>query len=98
MKRTSGDSSAKGLLLQICQSALSNAVYKSGESRDFYMGPVAVTAVFMRNSSLFAKAVQRTAKRFDKDSYSTLGELICLQDSVISEDELVSAALSPNHY
>ena len=58
------------------------------------MGPVAVAAVFMRDASLFSKAVGLTARGFDKDSYSALGESICLQDHVVPENELIFTTLS----
>lgn len=85
------------LLLQICHSSLSKK-YESEEPKDHCLGPVAVAAVFMRDASIFAKVVEQTALGFHKNSYSKLGELICLQDLFVSEDELVCTALFPSFY
>lgn len=46
-----------------------------------------MAAAFLRNARLFAKAVEKTTQGFGNESYSALGELICLQDPVVSEDE-----------
>ena len=51
----------------------------------------------MRNASLFAKTVEKTTTGFGKDSYSDLGQLIHLQEPVVSEDELVFIALFPGY-
>ncbi len=86
MEMQNDDPTSQELLVQICQSALS-AKYKGDEHKDLHLGPVAVTAVFMQDASLFTKTIEQTARGFDEDSYSALGELICLQDLVVSEDE-----------
>ena len=86
MEMQNDDPTSQELLLQVCQSALS-AKYKSDEHKDLHLGPVAVTAVFLQNASLFSKIIEQTTRGFDEDSYSALGELICLQDLVVSEDE-----------
>lgn len=74
------------LLLQVCQSTLS-ARYESDEHKDHHLGSVAVAALILQDASLFTKAIEQSARGFDKDSYSTLGEIICLQDLVVSEDK-----------
>ena len=86
MEMQNDDFTSQKLLLQICESALS-AKYKGDEHKDLHLGPVAETAVFMQNASLFTKAVEQTTSGFERDSYSALGELICLQDLVVSEEE-----------
>ena len=91
----SDEATSQELLLQICQSSLS-ARYKSDKRRDLYLGAIAVVAVRTCNAPLFTKIVQQTASGFDRDTYSTLGELICLENSVVSEDELVFTAVSPD--
>lgn len=86
MEKKGDDPTAQELLVQICQSCLSEN-YTSDEQKDLYIGPVAAAAVFMGDAPLFAKTLDQTAEGFDKASYSTLGELVCLQDLVIPEDE-----------
>lgn len=77
------------LLLQICRSALSALTQNKHREEDLYLGPVAVTAAFLRNASVFAETAKQTVSSFNEASYSALGELISLQDPVVSEDEYV---------
>ena len=86
MEMQNDDPTSQELLLQICQSALSTK-YKGDEHKDLHLGPVAVTAVSLQEASLFTKTIEQTTWGFDEDSYSALGELICLQDLAVSEDE-----------
>ena len=82
------DPTSQELLAQICLGVLSA---KGVEDRDLYLGPIAVTAVFIEDASLFNKTIEQTERGFDQESYSELGELICLQNLVVSEDEYVLA-------
>ena len=86
MKTKGENKNLCGLVLQICHSSLSRR-YESDNARDLYLGPVAVHAALMRDASLFNKAVRLTARGFEKDYYCALGELICLQDLVVQENE-----------
>lgn len=80
------DTNLRGLSLQVCHNALFRN-YKSDETKDLHLGPVAVNAAFMKDASLFTKVVKQTAKGFDERYYLALGELICLQDPVVQEHE-----------
>lgn len=55
------------------------------------MGPVAVNAALLGDASLFTKIVKQTVGSFQKDCYCALGELICLQDLVVQERDLIEA-------
>ncbi|KAL9123997.1 MAG: hypothetical protein Q9217_006630, partial [Psora testacea] len=90
IKTRGKDANLYGLLLQICHSSLSQK-YESDEARDLYLGPVAVAAAFMRDASLFTKTVKSNTRSFEKDYYYALGELICLQDLVLNEHDVIEA-------
>ena len=76
----------RGMLLQICEGSLCEN-YKSNEDRNLYLGPVAVTAAFLRDAPLFTKVVEQISGSCEKDCYRTLGELICLQNLGVQEQE-----------
>lgn len=85
MKRVNDDPPSRELLLQICKNVLW-AHYTSDKHQDLHLGPIAVTAVLLQEASLFAKTIERTTGGFDEASYAALGEIVCLQDLVVSED------------
>ena len=76
----------RGMLLQICRSSLCQK-YKSNEDRNLHLGPVAVTAAFLRDAPLFTKVVEQISGSCGKDCYRALGELICLQSLAVQEQE-----------
>ena len=97
LKQERDEAFSRELLVQICQSSLS-AQYGSDEEKDRFLGPIAVAAVQMCDASLFTKIVQQTSRGFDTNSYSMLGELICLEDPIVSENESVFVTLFPDCY
>ena len=74
------------LLLQICRSSLCQR-YKSNEERNLYLGPVAVTAAFLRDAPLFTKVAEQISGSCEKKCYDELGGLICLQSPAVQEEE-----------
>ncbi|KAL8686814.1 MAG: hypothetical protein Q9218_006846 [Villophora microphyllina] len=80
------DPDMRGLLLQACQSALARRD-TSDEDRDLYLGPIAVNAAFLEDSSLFSTATTLLKGSFNKGDYSALGALICLQNLVVQEND-----------
>lgn len=87
LKKKSDDANLRGLMLQICHSSLSRN-YESDDARDLYLGPVAVHAAFMGDTSLFTETVKQIARGFEKEYYYALGELIDPQeDPVVQEHE-----------
>ncbi|KAL8924487.1 MAG: hypothetical protein Q9172_002652 [Xanthocarpia lactea] len=62
-----GNSNIRGLLLQVCQIILGQK-HANNEDRDLHLGPVAVSAAFLRNPDLF----NATASQI-KASFNTLG-------------------------
>lgn len=70
-----GDSSClQGLLLQVCQS-VSERDYTNDEDRDMCLGPVAVSAAFLKNLDLFNTVTSQIKGRFVKNYYFALGGL-----------------------
>ncbi|KAL8820946.1 MAG: hypothetical protein Q9223_000934 [Gallowayella weberi] len=85
-----GDSSFRGLLLQVCQSILGRD-YAKDEHRDLFLGPVAVSAAFLKKSDLFHTIASNIKGSFDLNHYSALGGLICFDDPSVQEDDLNTA-------
>ncbi|KAL9594089.1 MAG: hypothetical protein Q9219_007223 [cf. Caloplaca sp. 3 TL-2023] len=83
--------SMRGLLLQICQLVLGRE-YKSG--KDLYLGPVAVGAVYLKDSYLFSEAIMQLKGSLGGNYYSKLGQILDLQDLVVQEDEYLNHAIT----
>lgn len=84
-----GDSNnPKRLLLQVCQSVLGRD-YSNDEKRDLYLGPVAVSAAFLKNPDLFNAIANQIKGSFEEDYYSALGGLICFDGSSVKEYEYI---------
>ncbi|KAL8838115.1 MAG: hypothetical protein Q9170_002256 [Blastenia crenularia] len=91
--REAGDSSMRSLLLKVCQIALGRD-YAGNKDRDLYLGPVAVSAAFLKDSNLFSTTASQIEGSFGMEYYSELGELINFQDPVVGENEYISPILS----
>lgn len=89
------DSSFRGLLLQVCQSVLGRD-YANDEDKDLHLGPVAVSAAFLKNPDLFNAVATQIKGRFGLCYYSALGEFICFDDPSVQENEYVSPIPSSN--
>lgn len=81
-----GDSNFRGILLQVCQSVLARD-YTNDEDRDLRLGPVAVSAAFLKNPDIFNAVASQIKGSFEKDYYSALGGLICFDDTSVQENE-----------
>ncbi|KAL8669092.1 MAG: hypothetical protein Q9168_006301 [Polycauliona sp. 1 TL-2023] len=80
------DSSFRHLLLQICQLVLERYGQNTGD-KDLHLGPVAVAAAFLEDSKLFHTIASAIESRLEKSHYSTLGELVCIDDPSVQENE-----------
>ncbi|KAL8754030.1 MAG: hypothetical protein Q9199_004627 [Rusavskia elegans] len=85
-----GDSKFRGLLLQVCQSVLGRD-YTNDEDRDLRLGPVAVSAAFLKNPDIFNAVASQIKGSFEKDDYSALGGLICFDDPSVQENDVNTA-------
>ncbi|KAL8861958.1 MAG: hypothetical protein Q9178_001828 [Gyalolechia marmorata] len=77
-----GNSNIRGLLLQVCQIILGQN-HANNEDRDLHLGPVAVSAAFLRNPDLFNTTASQIKASFEKDYYPALGQLICFEDPIV---------------
>ncbi|KAL8764944.1 MAG: hypothetical protein Q9209_007808 [Squamulea sp. 1 TL-2023] len=84
-----GDSSFRGLLLDVCQSVLGRD-YANAKDRDSFLGTVAVSATFLKDSDLFNTIASQIKGSFEKNQYSALGGLICFDDLSVQENEYIS--------
>ncbi|KAI4287667.1 MAG: hypothetical protein L6R35_003073 [Caloplaca aegaea] len=84
--RQAGDSNnPKRLLLQVCQSVLGRD-FSNDKDRDLCLGPVAVSAAFLKNPDLFNAIANQIKGSFEEDYYSALGGLICFDGPSIHEN------------
>ncbi|KAL9634325.1 MAG: hypothetical protein Q9204_003043 [Flavoplaca sp. TL-2023a] len=90
-----GDSSFRGLLLQVCQSVVERD-YTNDEDRDMLLGPVAVSAAFLKNPDLFNTITSQIKGSFVKNYYFALGGLTCFDGLSAQENEFVSPMHSSN--
>ncbi|KAL8707411.1 MAG: hypothetical protein Q9220_007556 [cf. Caloplaca sp. 1 TL-2023] len=79
----------RGLLVQACQSIL-KAQWPKAEDKDEYLGPVSVSAAFLKDSQLFSTVASQVTGRLELDYYAELGELVCFTDPVVSEHDIVN--------
>ncbi len=70
------------LLLRICEEVL-----KSRHCTDSHLGPIAVAAASLQNSSILLQAMRKLVNGFDCWSYHLLGTILSLQEPLVSEDE-----------
>lgn len=68
LQKKGEDTNLRGLMLQICNSSLSEN-HKSDNARDCYLGPIAVNAAFMRDAPLFSQTVKKTTRGFVNNYY-----------------------------
>ncbi|KAL8974707.1 MAG: hypothetical protein Q9197_001076 [Variospora fuerteventurae] len=86
-----GDSNnPKRLLLQVCQSVLGHD-YSNDEKRDLFLGPVAVSAAFLKNPDLFNAMANQIKGSFEEEDYSALGGLICFDGPSVKEYDIHTA-------
>ncbi|KAL8994600.1 MAG: hypothetical protein Q9169_005479 [Polycauliona sp. 2 TL-2023] len=85
-----GDSSLRGLLLQTCQTVLSQR-YANDKERDLCLGPVAVGAAFLKESNLFGTTTREVKGSFENEYYSALGKLSCFEELIVEKDDLETA-------
>ena len=90
-----GGSSLRGLLLQVCQSALGRD-YANDEDRALCLGPVAVSAAFLNDPDLFNAVASQVKRSFAKDDYSALEELICFDDPSVQKFKYIFPMPSSN--
>ncbi|KAL8943294.1 MAG: hypothetical protein Q9211_001041 [Gyalolechia sp. 1 TL-2023] len=81
----------RGLLLQICRISLSQEVSQGRKDEDLYLGPVAVSAAFLGDASLFSKTVKKITGTCGREHYCALGELIDIQNPVVQEHDIIDA-------
>lgn len=93
--KPTGDSSIRGLLLQVCQSVLRRD-FANDDTRDLCLGAVAVSAAFLKDPDLFNAIASQIKRSFRKDDYFALGELICFDDPPVSENKYSSPLPSSN--
>ena len=80
------DREVRELISQTCQMQFTE-VYPNLDTRDLFLGPVAVAAVSIADHDLFKKAVQLITNGFDEDTFSALGRLVSFQVPVIPIEE-----------
>ena len=74
------------LIIQTCQAQLKSA-YPKPNTRDLYMGPVVVAAVFMADQNLFRDALHLVTNSLDETTFSDLGKLVSFQALTVAEEE-----------
>ena len=85
--RKNKSSTSRDILSQCCRRSLFGK-YQKHEDKDRVLGPVAVNALILKDSSLFTKAIQQMTVTFESGYYFDLGRLICLDELVVEEHEL----------
>ena len=85
-KMRNNDPDIRELIVQTCQNHLTQ-VYGDHRTKDLFLGPIALAAIFIVDQKLFRHAVRSFTDSFDKSTYSALGEHICLQTPGVPENE-----------
>lgn len=80
------DQHIREFIIQTCEDHLS-LKYRDAQSRDGFLGQVAVGAIFLADVDLFKRALRLVRDGFDKQSFLDVGNLISFQTPVVSEDE-----------
>lgn len=74
------------LLVQTCQNHLA-LEYSNAQTKDLFMGQIAIAAIAIANQGLFGKAIHSTIDGFSTQDFFDLGRLMCFHTPVIAEDE-----------
>lgn len=85
-KTRNKDHHVRELIVQTCQNHLKQA-YSDTKTKDLFMGPIAIGAIFIADQTLFRNAVSSVTNGFDESAFFNLGELICFRAPLIPEDE-----------
>lgn len=80
------ETATRELVLDTCHTYLSR-LQKSKNEKDLYLGPIAVNAAILDDTSLFAKTVKKMKETLEPEYYRKLGESIDIQEPVVEEHE-----------
>lgn len=80
------DRHIRELVVQTCQNHLA-LVYPDVETKDLFMGHIAVAAMSIAHQGLFQNAVSAVTNGFDEGTFSVLGKLISFDRPVVPEYE-----------
>lgn len=84
-KMRNNDRHIRELIVQTCQNHLKRA-YLDNVTKDLFLGPVAVAAIFIADQGLFRSTVRSVTNGFDENTFSAFGELICFKTPMVPED------------
>ncbi|KAI9691232.1 MAG: hypothetical protein M1822_008852 [Bathelium mastoideum] len=90
MRVNPSDPTSRELLDLLCRDWLS-VNYEDSEEKDKRMGCIATSAVAINDTAMFNQAVQQTTAGWENTSYVTLGKLVSIRDSVLTDDEITEA-------
>lgn len=88
---------SKDFLFQICESAL-GATWSGRVPEHHQWGAVATAAAFLRESSLFVRALDKAVTGLSPTAYFELGRLICFPERVASQRDMASNHISEDEY